>query len=289
MKLIGKMLILVLVVLVVLVLARNVIVKSVVEKGVTMVTGLPLTIKKFDLGLTKTYVSIEELVVKNPDGFHDTVFVEIPKILVDYNLSDILKGKLHLEDLVFDMKQFSVVRNEKGALNLDSLKALQKAQQPSQPAPSQGKQEKGQPMAIQIDNFHLKVGKASFVNYSSGQPSVQDFNVGLDEHYQNITDPNKLVALIVVKVMMRTPLAMLSGFNLGGLQTSIAGIAGSAAEVAGKFAAQGIDTLKDATGVTTQVAGKAEDTLKSTAGTVKDVASSLKSKLKLPFGSKTEG
>lgn len=286
MKKITKVLVFSWIVLVALLLARNIIVKGIVESGVTVVTGMPLSIQKLDLGLSKTSVDIEELVIKNPAGFHDTVFVEIPKIFVAYNLPDILKGKLHLEDLTFDMKQFSVVRNEKGALNLDSLKALQRAQKSSEPAAQE--KGKGKTPPIQIDRFHLKVGKASFMNYSGGQPSVQEFNVGLDEVYRDITDPNKLVALIVVKVMMRTPLAMLSGFHVEGLQASISGIAGSAAEVAGKFATQGRDALQSGSQTATQVASEAQNAFKgkakTMAGSVQNAASTLKSKLKLPFG-----
>ncbi len=279
MKLLKLLLILVLIVVVGLVLARNIAVKTAVEIAVPAFTGLPVTIEKLDVGLTKTYINIEGLVVKNPEGFHDTSLVEIPKILVDYDLSAVLKGKIHLENLEFDLKQFSVVKNEKGKINLDSLKPLKRAEQPAKPASEQ----KGKMPPIQIDFFHLKVGKASYVDFSGGQAATQDFNVGLDEQYKDITDPNKLIALIVVKVMMRTPLAMLSGFNLGGLQGSVSGILGSATDMASQAAGKALDTFKAAASST----GVAESTVKEAAGTVtsgvKSTASSVKSKLKNLF------
>ena len=283
-----------------LVLARNVIVKAAVENGVRAVTGMPMTIKKLDLGLTQPYFDIEGLVVKNPAGFHGTTLVEIPKIFVAYDLQSILKGKIHLTDLEFDLKQFSVVKNEKGRLNLDSLKALQGQRSP-QAAQKKAPTQTGKAPAIQIDNFRLKVGTAAYVDYSGGQPVTKDFNVGLDENYKNITDPNKLVTLIVVKVMMKTPLAMLSGFNLGGLEGSVSGILGSATDMAGQafalgmekvnttqVAAEGVAVLKGAAQGSGQLAGQAEGTLKETAstvtGSVKGAASALKNKLKIPFG-----
>ncbi|HNX68215.1 MAG TPA: hypothetical protein PLL75_04265 [Candidatus Omnitrophota bacterium] len=279
MKLIGRIVFLVLAVLVVLVLARNIVVKTAIEVGATAVTGFPLTIQKLDINFSNTSIDIEGLVMKNPSAFQGTSFVEIPKILVDYNLTDILKGKIHLENLDFEMEKLSVVKNEKGMLNLDSLKSIQgaqkpAAQKPSQPAPAG----KGKAMPFQIDNFHLKVGKASYVDYSKGQPSVQEFNVGLDERYQNITDPMQLVPLIVMKVMMRTPLALLSGFNLSSIQGSVSGIAGSAADMAQAAAAKGLDTLKNAAG--TQAGGAVKEVTSS----VTSAASSLKNKLKIPFG-----
>lgn len=285
MKWIMRLLVLLLVIFVVLVFARNVIVKTAVENGVAVVTGMPLSMKKLDLNLTDTSVDIEGLTVKNPAGFHDTVLVDIPKILVDYNLTDILKGKIHVENLEFELRQFSVVKNEKGMLNLDSLKALQKAQKPSKPAVTK----EGKVMPFQIDRFRLRVDKASYVDFSRGKQTMQDFNIKLDETYRDITDPNKFVALIVVKVMARTPLALLSGFNLSGLQGSVSGIMGSATEMAGEYASKGLDALKSTTaGATTGIVGEASGTMKETASTVaggvKSAASSIKNKLKLPFG-----
>jgi len=306
MKKMAGVLLLVVIALVALVLARNVIVKVAVENGVRAVTGFPMAIKKLDLGLTQPYFDIEELVVKNPAGFHKTILVEIPRIFVAYDLQSVLKGKIHLTDLEFDLKQFSVVKNEKGRLNLDSLKAL-KTQRSPQASQKKAPVQTGKAPAILIDNFRLKIGMASYVDYSSGQPATKDFNVGLDENYKNITDPNKLVALIVVKVMMRTPLAMLSGFNLGGLENSVSGILGSATDMAGKafamgmekvnstqVAAEGVAVLKSAAQGSGQLAGQAEGTLKETAGTLKDTAGTvtngvkgaaltLKNRLKVPF------
>ncbi len=128
MKFFRKLIVWVIVALVVLVLARNIVLKAMVEGGVKAATGMPLKMEKLDLDLSKTFIDIEGLVVENPAGFHDTTLVDIPKILVDYQLFGLLKGKAHLENLEFDMKQFTVVKNEKGELNLDRLRALQGTQ-----------------------------------------------------------------------------------------------------------------------------------------------------------------
>lgn len=304
MKKLGDIFLIILIVLAVLVLERNLIVKVVVEHGVRAVTGMSLTIRKLDLGLTQSYFDIEELVVKNPAGFHGTNLVEIPRIFVSYDLPGIFNGKLHLRDLEFDLKQFSVVKNEMGLLNLDSLKGLS-AQKSSQAAQKQTPAQTGKKPMIQIDNFRLRLGKASYIDYSGGRPVTKDFNIGLDENYRNITDPNKLVALIIVKVMMRTPLAMLSGFNVGGLQGSVSVILGSATDMVGQAfsmglekigapqeateaVSEGVAALKNAVQNPGQLANQAEGTLKETASTVtsgvKEAAATLKNKLKLSFG-----
>ncbi len=294
-RLIRNIVIIFVILIVGIVLGRNILVKGAVENGVKVVTGMPLSMGKLDLNLSNTLVDIENLVVRNPSGFHETSLVEIPKILVDYNLSDVFKGKVHLEALEFDMKQFTVVKNEKGQLNLDSLKAVQSQKQAPKEAPKPAPQEKGKAMPIQIDHFRLKIGKVSYVDYSSGQPVTKDFLINLDESYENITDPAKLVNLIVVKAMMSTTIANLTNFDLGSLQGSVSGVLASGKDMANAAASKGLEALKSTTGSAGQMAGQAGDALKGTTGAVSDTtksvtssvtnaASSLKNKLKLPFG-----
>ena len=294
MKLLAKLIAFLIVVLVVLVLARNVVIKAAMETGARIVAGMPLSIGKLDIGLSPTLVDIENLVVKNPGGFHDTALVDIPKIFVGYNLPDILKGKVHLENLEFDMKQFTVVKNEKGELNLDRLKALQGTQKPSAQKPSTGPKAPARPIPIQIDMMHLKIGKVVYVDYSSGRPSTKEFLINLDQSYQNITDLNSVVRLIVLKAMMSSGISNLTNFDIGGLQGTLTGAFSGSTKLAAEAAAKSLDTLKTAAANPSALAGQAGGVLKGTTGAFQDTAkgltsgvtsaaSSLKKKIKLPF------
>jgi hypothetical protein len=70
--------------------------------------------------------------------------------------------------------------------------------------------------------IELKIGKVVYKDYSRGtEPFVQEFNVNLNERYSNITDPYKLVSLIVVKALWNTTIASLANFNLDGLKGTI--------------------------------------------------------------------
>lgn len=294
MKLIGKLLLLLVVVLVVLVLARNVVVKAAVENGVKAVTGMPLSLGKLDLNFKGSFVDIESLVVKNPSGFHDTTLVDIPKILVVYNLPDILKGKAHLKNIEFDLKQFTVVKNEKGELNLDRLKALQGTQKaPAQPTKKAAKAP-ARPLPVQIDMMRLKIGKVVYTDYAGGRPSNKEFLINLDQSFENITDLNSVVRLIVLKAMMSSGIANLLNFDLGGLEGTLTGAFNTSTQMAAQAAAKSMDALKAAAANPSAITGQAEEVLKGTTGTVtdtakevsgsvKNAASSLKNKLKIPF------
>lgn len=279
MKLLIKLVMLLTVALVVLVLARNVVIKAAMVTGSRVVAGIPLSIQKFDFDIVNTSVDMEGLVLKNPSGFHDTVLVDIPKILFAYARGSIFSGRIHVRNIEFDMKQFSVVKNEKGELNLDRLKALQGTQKPSAQAPKTEPKAPAKPIPVQIDRMRLKIGKVVYTDYSSGQPVAKEFNINIDQIYENITDLYSVVRLIVLKAMMSSGISNLVGFDIGGLQGTLTGAFGDAAK--------SLDALKnivqDPSAIASQAGemlkgtpGVVESTAKEMAGGVKDAASSLK-------------
>ena len=306
MKAPKKILIGVLAAIVLLVLAKNVIAKIAIENGVGLITGLPLKMGKFDFSLLKSSVEIKDMKIKNPSHFPNDVLLDMPEIYVDFNLGDMTKGKIHLEEIRIDLKEFVLVKNADGQLNINQIKAVQKGKQPAvEPAAKAKPAEKGAAPKIQIDSMQLKLGEALFKDYSGGktEPTVTRFPININERYTNITNPNQLVSLIVVKVMMNTPLAALSNFDLGGLQNSVSGALGSSEKLAYEAIGQAADLANqadalakakvaeaqallnqatsnlDLEGTTNALTGAAQDIT----GGLKGTASELRNKLKNPF------
>lgn len=252
MKIIKGILIGLLGLVVILFFAGNVMAKLAIENGVKLITGLPLTIGDLDLGLFKSAIQVKNLKLMNPPGFQDPVMVDLAELYVKYDLPSILSGKIHLPELRVDLNEFYVVKNEKGKLNIDSLTALQKAKKET-PAASRPEAETGTPVPpekktqakapeIQIDQLFLKVGNAYYREYkTSGQPFVQTFPIHLEEKYSNITDPNQLVQLIVLKVMMNTGIGALTNFDIADLRGSLGGVMSTSSQ----FATQAEAFLKE--------------------------------------------
>lgn len=234
----------------ILVVGKNFIAKFAVEKGVYAATGLPLKIKKFNVGLITTNIGIRDLNLFNPKGFPKEVMFHAPEIFVDYDLGAFIRGKIHLEDIRLDFDQFVIVKNKEGKTNIEVLKPKKAEEKP--------KKEKGKKMPdIQIDHLLVKVGKIVYKDYSGeGEPSVKEFKVNLSEEFNDVTNKNMNWVILVVanKAIMKTTLSSLAGFNM--------------------------DVFK---GVS-EVSEKAVETLKGTAETLKGTAETLKEKLKLPFG-----
>ena len=198
--------------------------KTVLEKGTEMVTGLRLTMSEFNTGLLRGIIDIRGLKLYNPEGFTDPVMIDMPEIYVTYDLPAILKGTVHLKEVRINLAEFIVVKDKDGRLNLDSLR--------STTAQKQGKtaQDKaGKPIKMQIDRLKLKIGKAIYKDYSAGgAPFIKEFNIGIDDTYTNIDNPNTLISLIVVKALRGTTIANLANFDVGSLSKSVSGSLASA-------------------------------------------------------------
>ena len=193
-------------------------IKFVVEKGVSGVTGLKLSMSEINVGIIKTLVDIKGLRLYNPAGFKDKIMLDMPEIYVDYDLPAVFRGKIHLKEMRINMKEFVVEKNTKGELNLDSLKMMETGEK-KKPAPEPA-EKKG--MALQIDTLSLKVGKVLYKDYSQGSPpQVKEFAVGIDETYQNITDLTSLVSLIMVKSLAKTTISNMANFEINKLQDTI--------------------------------------------------------------------
>jgi hypothetical protein len=270
-----KILLGIVILLAVVVVGRNVIIKGAVSTGVKAVTGLDLKIDKMNIGLANTLLGINGLVLYNPDGFVDEVMMDLPEIYVDYDLGAIMKKKVHLKEVRLNLKEFTIVKNKDGVLNLDSLTAVKSAKKE---APKEEKKEEKpkQDMELKIDLLKLKLGKVVYKDYSNDpeKPSTQEFVMNIDEEFQDITDPKSVVTIIVMKAMANNALANLTNFKLGPLADSLQG----SVKGAGKLVT---DIAGDTLGIGKDVGGKAVET---TTEAVKKTTETLKNLL--PFGGK---
>lgn len=256
--------------------AKDTLVRVSIEKGTEAVTGLQLRMKSLKVGIINTLVGIKGLRLYNPPGYEDKVMLDMPEIFVDYDLGAMLGGKVHLPEVRIDLKEFVVVKNRYGELNLDALKPVREAEaeekeaKPAEPAKKETKMPE-----IQIDVLVLKVGKVIYKDYSKGgEPEIKEYNIGLDERYEDIDDPGTLVSLIVVKALMNTSISSLTGFDVKALEGGLGDTLKSAQEIVGNVGSQAQET-------TGQVVETAREATKEAA---KQAAETVKNVFKSPFG-----
>lgn len=255
----------------VIALAKDLIIKAAVEKGAEIVTGLKLRMGSLNVGVLRPVVDIRNFKLLNPPNFPDRNMVDIPEIYVNYDLPAIMGGTMHLPEMRLNLKEFTVVKNAKGELNLDALRAVQAHK--SGKSPSQ--EAKGKAPAIKIDSLKLSIGKVVYKDYSKGGvPDIKEFNINLNESYSNINDPYSLATLIMVKALMNTSIASLTKFDLKGMQGTVGDTLASAQKMASNAMSQAQTTVKQAQEQTKQAvetAKKAQDSAKKAV----DVAQNL--------------
>lgn len=247
---------------------KDLIIKASVEKGVEVVTGLKLTIGGFRTGILASIVDIRDLKLQNPAGFKDRTMADVPGIYIAYDLPAILRGATHLKEVRLDLKEFTVVRNEKGVLNLDSLKVVQAEKEGKRP------QEAAKPREFRIDSLTLRIGKVVYKGYSMGAPIVREFNLNINEKFSNLSDPYSVVSVVVVKALANTSIANLANFDVRGLSDTVSGSLASAQAVT----QQAVATARQTARTVTQAADQAQKAVEETTGAVTDLFKGFGSK-----------
>ena len=228
-----KVIILILVIfaLFVIGIVKDQIIKGVVETVASKITGAPVHIDGFSLGVLNRSVRISGFKMYNPEGFSKGILIDLSRINVKYDLGALLKKKLHLLNAEIEIKEMCLEKNKEGKMNVDSLKIAK-----------QGEKKEGKPaeqMPMQIDVFKLGIGKIILKDFSSGkEPIINAYEINLHKTYKDIGSAQQLAALIMTEPMKA---AGIQGAKIYGI-AALAGAAilpvGIAATFAGKDSAQ---------------------------------------------------
>ncbi|MDD4203315.1 MAG: AsmA family protein [Candidatus Omnitrophica bacterium] len=206
------------IVIVLLIFSKDILLRSVIENSVGAVTGLRLRIGSFRVGFIRSMISIKDLKLYNPRGYEDKIMVDIPEIYLDFNPLEMMRGYFHFSEVRIHLKELGVVKNDKGELNLDSLKVVQKSKKEQQ---EPKKQTPAKKTNMKIDLLLLKAEKAFYKDYTQTPVSIKEYNINLNVQYKDITSMEALVSLIMTKVLMNTAISNLTGFDINSLQSSI--------------------------------------------------------------------
>jgi hypothetical protein len=234
-----RTLFIILILVITIFLFKNMIVKTVVSAWVRKITGLTLEMKSLSLGIFTSLIDIKDLKLYNSAQYPEKKMLDMPEIHVIYDLGSLSKGKMHLKELRLNLKEFVVVKNQKGAVNLNSLKALQL-------------KKGGQMPEIRIDTLELNIGKVVYKDFSQGgAPLVKEFNLNINESFKDLTNPYTLVSIIVAKALMNTTVSELAKFDLGPFEAELKNTINKAARL-----------IQESAGKTVQTVGELKETFK---------------------------
>ncbi|MCB1195889.1 hypothetical protein KDK77_06870 [bacterium] len=221
-KFFGFLLFLTIIMVLGLYLTRNTLLKTAVEKGVTIGTGLPLKIGSIDLNFTSTYFGMNNFELHNPENFPDEIMLNIPEVFVDYNLTSIIRGIIHLEEVRLDMEQLTVVKNKDGKLNIFQIKTPAASPSKDGQEPAGKPTEESAEIPLKIDTLKVRIGKFSFKDYSKGPaPTVVELPIKFDETFTDVEGVNSVLKLILTRVLSKTNLAAIANIDLKEYQAEV--------------------------------------------------------------------
>jgi uncharacterized protein involved in outer membrane biogenesis len=178
--------------LVALFLARNFIARRSIEYGAKKITGFPMTIGSIDLGLFSSKVDVRDLKLMNPPEYSEDTFVDMPQLSIDYRLGSMFSGAPHVNDMLVNIKQLVVVKNNKGETNAQKLKAVV----------SSGKSSS----KYYIDTLRIHVGTVTIKDFSRPKPTERNVSLNIDATYKNISDSTDITRLVLLTVMSQVHL-----------------------------------------------------------------------------------
>ncbi len=226
MKRLGIILFVVIVVFFTFLVGKNLLAKSLLAGGLSQAAHVPVSIGSTRVELKNAKISLKDLRVKNPRGFHEDLMLDAPEIAIDFDLKAFWQGKTHFQEVRLDLSELVVIRNRDGQLNVDALRPKDTSRKESGQQASSAKT--ATPKFL-IDKLILTVGKVTYKDYSVGpEPAIQEFNVGIrGREYSHIDNPQSLVSLIMFEALTRTTLVNLANLDLSAFQNDASGILSS--------------------------------------------------------------
>jgi len=188
-----------------------------IATGVTSnMVGAPVHIGGLSLSILRQSIKITNFQMQSQKEFPSEVMVDIPLAYVSCDIFSLLKRKIHLKALSFDLKEIVMVKNKSGKTNVTSLKIFEK---------------KGQLklMPMQMDLVQLHMGRVVNKDYSvPGSPDIKVYDIGFDKTYKNITSLQQLAALIIAEPLKAAGVRELSEYGVS-LLTGVAALPVAAA------------------------------------------------------------
>jgi hypothetical protein len=170
--------------------ARNLIARASVEYGAKKITGFPLTIGSIDLEVFSGKVDVHDLKLMNPTEFTEPMFVDMPELYVDYRLHSMISGAPHINDMLINIKQLVIVKNNKGESNAQKLKGV-----------VSGGSGGGSSTRYAVDKLRVHIGTVTIKDFSRAKPYEHNTPLNIDATYKNITDSTDISRLILLTVM----------------------------------------------------------------------------------------
>jgi hypothetical protein len=207
MKILRYLLIAVIVVLVVLYFSRNIIAKRSVEIAVKEMTGFPLEIGSLNIGIFSGTLEVRDLKLMNPSEFQGGTFVNLPGLRVDYDTMSFLRRSPHIKELIVNVAEVVIVKNEKGQTNTAVMQEKAASvsgggeKQTGGETPSTEtvapKEEKAMHYRVDLVKVHVAGTVIQRTIGRDGKASDRKLNLNVNATYKDISESTSISQLVM--------------------------------------------------------------------------------------------
>lgn len=160
--------------------------KALMIRNLSKTTGLGVTMESVKLSLIRPQFLIQGLRFSNPDGFPSAELTEIGTLKVRYFPPPLFGLWIDVRRVELHFKEFRLVRNEAGNLNLPAVVPRQRVRGT-------------------INEVALNLGTVTYTDLSQGQPIQKTFNLQLESAtYRNVKGIAGIVEIVNWEVLKRT-------------------------------------------------------------------------------------
>lgn len=181
---ISILLFILIVLLVLFFLPRSV--EALVTSHLTKTVGLPLKISSFEFNPFDRYFTMGGVQFSNPEGFPDAKLAELGEVTVVYSRRQVLLGHFQIRRARLTFKEFRLVRNAQGKLNLPSVSSII-------------------PEDAAIEELILNLDSVTYTDLTGEQPVQKTFDLGLkDATYRSVKGVAGIIEIINWEILKRT-------------------------------------------------------------------------------------
>jgi len=202
------------------------------EKLITTMSGLRTRIVDFNIGVVSSDVEIKDLFIFNPSHFKERRMIDIPRIYIDFDIPALFKKELNFKKLELDLREYTVVRLDKGDSNLHHLRVVKDGI--LDPFRIETIIEIGHDFNFEV--VDLKIGKVVFIDYYRNERGRRrEFQLNLHHRLYNVDSIESLHRIILFDAIVSTGINKILNLNLTSITKPVSGILRGAATITGKL------------------------------------------------------
>ena len=181
-------------------------------------TGFDASVASLSCNPITGRLMIRGLVLTNPSAFTTGDFLQLREFHAVGDVWSLFSGRVSLDELTLDVRRVALVRRADGRSNADvfaqnlGIAPAPASKAAATPAPATMAAEPPPPKKqFLIRRLTLRVDQLVLADYSGVKPDVKEFNLAVDQHYENVTETKQILVPDVLRRVSAENLAPMLG------------------------------------------------------------------------------